>query len=69
MTLNERILNDIDTAVNEIFYKYQTELNITSGDIEPLQQYALDEHQKKLSEIIMDVLQFELMIKQEQEIE
>lgn len=54
MEIKERV----ETALDEIFLDYQTRFDM-SGDIEPLDSFALDETTDRLTEIITDVLQFE----------
>lgn len=54
----DEIKEKLNNAIDEIFSEYQNEYDL-SGDIEPLQAFALEETTDKLTEIIQDVLQFE----------
>lgn len=42
----------LDDAVNDICFKIQTEFNIDSGDIEPLDAYELCEKEHELTMLI-----------------
>lgn len=53
---NSRISADIENAVDDIFVKYQNEMNITSGDIDPVDTLLLTEAQNSLASVINDVL-------------
>ncbi len=57
--IHERLKNMIDEKVNEIFYDLQTELEIESGDINPMQLLRLEETESNLSDIMLAVLRFE----------
>lgn len=54
----DEIREKLELAIDEIFLEYQDQYDM-SGDIEPMQAFALEETTDKLTEIIQDVLQFE----------
>ena len=58
--LKEGITQELENAVNNLFIKYQNQLGINSGDIEPLQACRLEELTSQLSNLIYEVLDFEL---------
>lgn len=51
----------VDNAVFNILLSLQNRYNITSGDIEPLQAFALDELTEKLTELVTDIIKLEMM--------
>lgn len=56
----EEIRQRLEAKVEELFGEIQTEAGIRSGDIEPLSQLRLDEIEDTLSELVLDVLQFQI---------
>lgn len=50
------IKTDLENAINDIFVKYQTALNIESGDIEPLKAYDLEVKTDAMTALIAEVL-------------
>lgn len=57
----KRIREMTDVKTNEIFEKFQGELGIKSGDIEPLMWARLDDAQEKLADIIKEALLFQCL--------
>ena len=57
--MEERIFNDLDEAINNIFLKYQDELGIDSGDIAPLDFLKLEAMEKELSVLIASILDYQ----------
>lgn len=57
--MNEKINELLEEKINEIFYIMQTELNITSGDISPIDDLDLDMLKNKLAVHIEKILEFQ----------
>lgn len=57
MKLLDNIINDLSLSIEDIFSKYQDELDIKSGDIEPLQHLELICLTEKLGDLILDILE------------
>ena len=57
--MNEKINELLEEKINEIFYIMQTELNITSGDITPIDDLDLDILKNKLAAHIEKILKFQ----------
>lgn len=57
--MNERINELLEEKINEVFYIMQTELNITSGDIAPIDDLDLDMLKNKLAVHIEKILEFQ----------
>lgn len=53
------INNKLDKYINELFLDIQIKEDIQSGDITPLQLYKLDELKDSLTDIIIEVLDYE----------
>lgn len=58
-TLQERIAADLENAIDDIFQKYQDELNIEDGGIDPLLAFNLENAQNELAKIIHDAIQYQ----------
>lgn len=63
----ERLYEDIETMVNEIFVKYQEELNIPEGWITPNLLIELEEAQTSLADKMENVLNYQKNQKDELE--
>ena len=57
--MNEKINELLEEKINEVFYIMQTELNITSGDIAPIDDLDLDMLKNKLAVHIGKILEFQ----------
>lgn len=57
--MNEKINELLEEKINEVFYIMQTELNITSGDIAPIDDLDLDMLKNKLAVHIEKILEFQ----------
>lgn len=56
----ERIREDIESAVFDIVLKYQSELEITDGGLEPLLELELEDRLGEMTETIGRCLQWQL---------
>lgn len=58
MTIVSEMLED---AINDIFYKRQTEHGIVYGDLEPLLYLDIDEKAEQLSRAIVEGIAFQMV--------
>ena len=57
MTLQNKVFNELSLSVNDIFLKFQDELDIMSGDIDPLTHWELIKRMESLSDLIFEILE------------
>lgn len=55
----ERIREDVESAVFDILLKYQNELNITDGGLEPLLDLELEDRLGEMTETIGKCLEWQ----------
>jgi hypothetical protein len=65
MNTREQIFKTIEDAAQDAFLKAQRELNIESGDIEPLDDLWIENHINNLSEYIFKVIEVQYNRKNE----
>ncbi len=59
--MRKNIYEEVSVKTNEIFEKFQADLGINSGDIEPCMWIRLEEAQKNLAEVINEALLFQCL--------
>lgn len=64
--MKEKIFKMIEEMTQAVFFTYQKELAIPSGDITPDMALLLEEKQKELAEVIFSVLSWEQLSLKEQ---
>ena len=51
----EELKEFLDEKINEVFLEYQTKMGIESGDIYPLEAFALDDLEDQMTDLILRV--------------
>jgi len=51
----EELKEFLDEKINEVFLEYQTKMGIESGDIHPLEAFALDNLEDQMTDLILRV--------------
>lgn len=54
--MDAKIKNLLDDAINEVFNKMQTDLNIINGDISPDDEMRLETLKNELTDVIKTVI-------------
>lgn len=57
--LVNRLYDDIENAINDIFIKYQNELKINSGDVTPGLAIKLSESIESVAEYMEEILAYQ----------
>lgn len=58
--LNTVVAESVDNAIFNILLNLQNRYNITSGDVEPLQAFRLDELTEELTKLLTDIIKLEI---------
>lgn len=58
--MKEKIYNLLDEKIQDVFLEMQEELNIKYGDVTPLEAYALEEIEQKMTDLIESILLHEM---------
>ena len=66
MDLHDEIVNDLDEAINDIFFKYQEKLGIKNGDIYFVDSFQLEDCEDSMAKVIEKILDYERYVDEQE---